>query len=559
MSKVHFLDIAVIVVYLGILTAIGAYFYRRQKSLDDFVKGGKEIGWFTIGISLMAALNSGIDFIQAPAMVYVVGLVFVTLILSWIPAYPWIAFVTLPFYKRLNVYSAYEYLERRFDVGVRTIASMIFILWRVGWMGAALYIPIKAFQGAFDLGPDYSLTWMIILLGTVVTTYTMLGGMKAVIWTDVTQFGIMFVGLATMLTIIIINYDGGIADMWRIVTENKRHLLTAQIPEMEAAKTLGAKAYHYFTFEVTAVGVIMAVTISRLNAFTCDQIAIQRFQATKTVKEARNAFIINAFSDSIWMIFLGFVGLALFAFYLANPMPEGKQNSDVVPYFLHLYFQPGLRGLVLAAITAASLSSVDAAINSTTSVIVVDFYNRLVHGRVRPAENMDANEQRHQVFVSRLVNVTLGIVMIIICIQIPNMNKSEIYQAINKILGAFFGPLFGIFLLGMFSKRARSLGVLVGAVCGLMTACFFSFFSELMWLQRICGDLFGPKFVDFMENISWAWPSPFGIAVVLIVGYGLSLLLNLILPLRKDEKPLTWFEVMKMPEPIDEPVSQNSH
>ena len=559
MSNIPLLDIAVIVVYLGILTAIGAYFYRKQKTLDDFVKGGKEIGWMTIGLSLMAALNSGIDFLQTPAMIFAVGFVFITLILSWIPAYPWITRVTLPFYQRLNVYSAYEYLERRFDVGVRSIASIIFILWRVGWMGAAMYIPVVAFKGAFDLPEDFSLTWLIVILGTVVTVYTMLGGMKAVIWTDLTQFCIMFIGLMIMLITVIVNIDGGISELWAIAVEHDKLHLKAIIPGMEDATTLGAKLKLYFNYEVTAIGVIMAVTISRLNAFTCDQVAIQRFQATRNVKEARNAFVINAISDSLWMIFLGCVGLALFAFYQFHPMPEGSKNSFVVPYFLHEYFPIGLRGLVLAAITAASLSSVDAAINSTTSVLVVDFYNRFWKGRVRPADNLSEAEQREQVLASRIINLCLGVLMIWVCVQIPNFQKNEIYQAINKILGAFFGPLFGIFLLGMFSKRAKGPAVLIGAVCGLLTACFFSFYSELIWLQNltleIFSDEFGPKVVTFFTELSWAWPSPFGIVVVLVVGYGLSLLM----PSKPGEVPLTWREVMKMPEPDEGATQRNTH
>ena len=199
----HLIDIVVIVAYLALLVWIGAYFSRKQNTFEDFAKGGKQIGWLPIGVSLMAALNSGIDFVQTPAVVYAVGLVFITLIVGWIPLYPWISRVTIPFYQRLDVYSAYEYLERRFSLSVRTIASLIFVSWRVGWMGAALYVPILAFQGATGNEDKQVSTLIAIVLGVVVTTYTMLGGIKAVVWTDVLQFCIMFVGLFTMLAVVI--------------------------------------------------------------------------------------------------------------------------------------------------------------------------------------------------------------------------------------------------------------------------------------------------------------------------------------------------------------------
>jgi solute:Na+ symporter, SSS family len=538
----HFLDGLVIVIYLVALVLIGAYFSKRQKSLEDFMKGGKRLGWLPIGVSLMAALNSGIDFVQTPAMVYTVGLVFVTLIVGWLPLYPWISWVTIPFYQRLDVYSVYEYLERRFNVGVRIIAALIFILWRVGWMGAALYVPILSFQGATGIVDKRVSTLMAVVLGVVVTTYTMLGGIQAVIWTDVLQFCIMFVGLFVMLAVVVSQMPGGIAEIYTIVRDAPRLNLTANIPGIADAS--GWEAIRlYLTTEVTAVGIILAVMISHFTAFTCDQVVIQRFQTAKSARDARSAILINAVTDSTWIVVLGFVGLALFAFYSTSPMPPGSQNSFVVPYFLREYFPVGLTGLVIAAITAASLSSVDAALNSATTVIMVDFYSRLYRGRMRPVDNPTPSEAKAEVLLSRLTNGILGIVMIAIACYIPRMEKSELYQAVNKILGSFFGPLFGIFLLGMFSKRASSAGVILGAIAGVATSLFFSFFSEAPWLQEICGNLFGTEFVQFFREISWTWPSAFGILAVIAVGY----LTSLILPDRaKDRVPLTYRRVMEM-------------
>ena len=538
----HLVDGLVIVIYLALLVWIGAYFSRKQKSLEDFIKGGKQVGWLPIGVSLMAALNSGIDFVQTPAVVYAVGLVFITLILGWIPLYPYISRVTIPFYQKLDVYSAYEYLERRFNVAVRTIASLIFVLWRVGWMGAALYVPILAIQGATGIVDKQTSTAIAIILGVVVTTYTMLGGIKAVIWTDVLQFCIMFAGLFTMLAVIVWQMPGGIPEIYQVVRDAPRLNLTAQIPEMASAGGW-EKVRLYFTTEVTAVGIILAVLINHFTAYTCDQVVIQRFQTTKSLKDARMAIVINAISDSVWIAVLGLVGLALFAFYAISPMPEGSQNSMVVPYFLREFFPVGLMGLVLAAITAASLSSVDAAINSTTSVVMVDFYSRLILGHVRPVEDLTPNEQKKQLLISRLTNAVLGIIMIAITCYIPYMQKGELYQAVNKILSAFFGPLLGIFLLGMFTKRASSAGVIIGAVTGMVTSLFFSFFSEAPWLQDVCGRIFGTPFVEFFREVSWTWPSSFGIVAVIVVGY----LASLALPSqRTDEPPLTYRRLMAM-------------
>ena len=534
MSGLRLIDAAVVVGYLALLVGIGAYFSRRQHSLDDFIRGGQRFGWITVGVSLMAALNSGIDYIQAPALVFATGIILVMSCLSWIPLYPWVSRVTLPFYQRLDVYSAYEYLELRFGLAVRLLAASLFILWRCGWMGSAIYVPCLAVRGA--TGSDFPVWMMVVPLGAIVTFYTMLGGMRAVIWTDVAQFVIMFSGIAVTLGLIVAQLPGGATEMFRLAGESGRLNPFGNVEP-------GLKGF--FTTELTFWGVIILVTLNRMSAFTVDQVAIQRFQSSRSLADARRSFLLNAVSDTLWMSVLAVIGLALFAYYQTTALPEGMQNDRILPHFMWQHFPVGLTGLVIAAIFAASLSSVDAALNSTTSIVMVDVYNRLWLGRQRPARVLPANEQARQLKVSRLTNVVIGIMMISIGSNIERLG--EIYQAGGKIIGAFFGPLFGIFVLGLFVRRAHSAIVIVAALLGLTSSCFASFFSELGWLQQICGRLFGPAFVDFFANLSWQWPSPFGITVTLIIG----LLASWLFPSKSNVEPLTYREVMKRPLAVD--------
>ncbi len=386
------------------------------------------------------------------------------------------------------------------------------------------------------------LTLMVIVLGSVVTLYTMLGGMRAVVWTDVTQFCIMFGGLAATFIFIVSQIPGGIIEVWSLTKEAGRLNLTGNVAP---GANLSESFVNYMTTEVTLVGICTLILLSKFTGYTVDQIAIQRFQSSKSLGDARKSFIISAISDTVWMFVLGFVGLALFAYFHHFPFPEGMQNDRVLPYFMSQHFPVGLSGIVIAAIFAASLSSVDAALNSVTSIIMVDFYNRLVLGRKRPARNLEERENRRQLTVSRFINFFLGIMMIFIATNIEGMG--EIYQAGNKILGAFFGPLFGIFILGMFSRRSHSAGVVIGALAGLFSSCFASFFSEITWLQAVCGRLFGDGFVYFFTNLSWQWPSPIGITMTLIVGC----LASFLIPTKKysGATPLTFREVMKRPLP----------
>jgi len=166
-SRFGWLDAAIIISYLLILAGIGVYFSRKQKNLEDFFLAGRSMGWVPVGMSLMAALNSGIDYLMEPFKVFTYGLIFIFTAVSWIFLYPWVAYVTLPFYRRLNVYTAYEYLEARFDGSVRTLAASIFLLWRLGWMATAIYVPSLAISATTGL----SLGATIVVLGGMVTLY----------------------------------------------------------------------------------------------------------------------------------------------------------------------------------------------------------------------------------------------------------------------------------------------------------------------------------------------------------------------------------------------------
>ncbi len=512
-----YVDAVIIIVYLSLLTTIGLYFFRKQRGLHDFVKGGGKLGFVAMGVSIMAALNSGIDYIQSPAFGYQFGLIASVFLLTWVFIYPWITRVTLPFYRRLDVYSAYEYLEHRFSLSVRLLASAIFVLWRCGWMGAAIYVPCLAINAA--TAGDLPVNGMVVILGIVVTVYTMLGGMRAVIWTEILQFGVMFGGLGATLWFILNQIPGGLETFWKEGLEAGRFSVVAHFEGWDQASYLDKLKMYFFTEKLTFIGLIVAVGCNRLAQYTGDQVAVQRYQTVRSTREAGRAMVVNVCCDAVWGLFLTLVGLALFAYYISSGgYPADRSVDQVLPHFMSTNFPVGLTGLVIAAIFAASLSSVDAALNATTSVVVVDFHDRLIKGRVRPEANPDAAEQRRQVRVSRVVNGVLGVILIFFGTNVHRFG--EIWQGANRILGAFGGPLFGIFLLGMFVKGAHTRGVLVGGLVGVSLNCTVAF---------------------TVRELSFQWPYLIGVLATLGTGYAASRLM----PAPETPRvPLTWRRVM---------------
>jgi len=490
----HWADALIVVAYLATLAGIGVYFSKRQSNLEDFFLARRGMRWLPVGLSLMAALNSGIDYLTQPSAIIKFGLVLIVTNGSWIFVYPYVSRVTLPFYRRLKVYSAYEYLERRFDVRVRTLGAIIFILWRVGWMATALYVPCLAVSA---VAGDRLLLPMIIVLGCVVTLYTALGGIKAVVWTDVIQFCIMFTGLAATVWIAVGNVPGGLSAIWDTVQAAGKTSFTATIPGMAQADFL-ERVHLFFKEDVTLIGLIVAALVGRMALYTSDQVMIQRLATTRSVRDSRQAFIINAVADVVWMLVLAFVGLALLAYTKHHPQPEGFSTHHLLPYFMSKAFPVGATGLVIAAIFAASLSSIDSAINSCTTAVIVDFYNRLILRRRDLGQVLNADEQRAQLRVSRVATVFFGMLAMVLAANVSRLGM--LLEIGNKVIQSFTGPIFGIFILGMFSRRARGTGVVIGGAVGTLAACY----------------------VAFLTDLSFLWPSAFGLAATLGVGYGLS-------------------------------------
>jgi SSS family transporter len=514
-SHFGWLDGLFMVGYLATLAGIGAYFSRRQKNLEDYFLAGRGMGWIPVGMSLMAALNSGIDYLMGPFGTFKYGLIFLVGVTSWLFLYPWVAAVTLPFYRRLNVYSAYEYLEQRFNSHVRTLAALIFLCWRLGWMATALYVSSLAISSTTGL----PLITVIVVLGSFVTLYTMLGGITAIIWTDVLQFCIMLAGVAATLVVTTLSVPGGVSGIWQFAAEKGSTALIAPIPA--EADTFLEKMLFLFTDYRSIVGILLATMVGRMTMYCCEQSMIQRFKAARSTQDAKRAFVVNALGDAFWTIGLAFVGLALFA-YFKGKLPAGVKEDALTVYFMREVFPTGLNGLVVAAVLASGLSAIDAAINAGTSVIMVDFYNRLVLKRVA-SEELSKAESQAEVRLSRIVTVLYAIAGMILAANVSRIGN--LLEIANKAIQTFTGPLFGLFLLGMFTTKARGEGVFIGGLIGAATSVAVAFFTK----------------------IGFIWPTVFGLVTTVGVGYLASLMISG--DTTEKARQLTWRNVMRQPAP----------
>ncbi|NOZ23649.1 MAG: sodium/solute symporter [Planctomycetes bacterium] len=507
MAGLHVVDWIVLVGYLAAMVGVGAMFYKGQKSTKDFFLAGRSMSWLPVGISVVATLFSAISYMAIPSAIQKYGLIMLAGAVMVFACVPIVNRVFMPFYNRMGLYSAYEYLELRFDVRVRCLASGMFIFWRIVWMSVAVYAPSLALWAA--TGGQIPLIPTIIVLGLFATFYTVLGGMKAVIWTDVIQFTVLFGGMVLAAVLIVFKVDGGLAGIFHEMHAAGKTALVGSVPEMAQVSGLFAKLRAYFfcgNERVTLLGVLVASFVGHIAFYTVDQVVVQRYFSTKSLRDATQSFWLNAIANICLQIGLAFLGMSLFAYFLAHPHPGTIQGLSFkpdwkYPYFIATAMPTGVAGLLIAALYAATMSSVDSGINSCTTAYMVDFWRRLKFGQVHvPKESEQGSEAEHDLRMARILTLVIGAAVTFLACFVGRLG--DIIVIAGKIVNSFCGPMLAIFLLGMFTRRARSLAVCLGAFVSLVAMAYLSFWTDL----------------------NFQWPSTFGLVIALALGYGISLI-----------------------------------
>ncbi|MEA1951519.1 MAG: sodium:solute symporter [Planctomycetota bacterium] len=434
------LDWIVFAGYLGMVMAVGSWFSRRQVSTSEYFTAGKHVHWLPVSISILATLFSGISFLGHPARVYRYNSAMIAWPFAVLAITPIVIYVLLPFYRRLDVTTAYEYLEKRFGLNVRLLASALFIGKRLFWMALVALAPSLALSAIVGL----PVTWCILIIGVVATLYTGLGGMHAVIWTDATQFVVLMLGQCLIIAVVAARLDGGLGEIWSVGVAD--HKAWASLEWDLTAST-------FWTFLLAG----MVLSLSDLGA---DQVTVQRLMCTTDERSAAKALWFNAFFKFPAMVILLGMGVALWVFYKTYPerLPlEPADYDKIVPYFTVHELPTGVSGLVIAAVFAAAMSSFDSGLNSLSATLTVDWYERL--GRTA--------SERKSLFVAKCLTYVIGAAVTLTALVVYWAGVMSIIDASNKYLGFFGGALLAMFLLGALTRRAKALPTVLGALCGV--------------------------------------------------------------------------------------------
>lgn len=479
----NYLDWTVIAVYIAFLIALSAYLSKRQGTMEDYYLGGRTIPWWAIGVSTMATQLGAISFISAPAFVALKpggGLKWLGFEFAVPIAMVFIMIVIIPVIHRTGSISLYEYLEKRFDSSTRSIVSIIFQISRALATGVGIYaigIVLSAILNV-PLAPT------ILVIGFVTIIYDVLGGIKAVIYTDVVQMfvltlGIIVCGLAAYSLI------GGVDNL--LAGFDKERLVILDM------NSHGLGDGENFSFWALVIGGFFLY----VAYYGCDQSQIQREMSARSLDEAKKSLMLNGVARVLIVSAYMTMGLLIGAFALQsesfmNLIPKDKVDY-MVPLFVLNYLPHGLIGFIVVALIAAFMSSLDSAINSISAATMRDIYQRYINPK---------GDDRHNFMMSRILTVFWGVVCTGFAFLVGSISDTVI-EAINKVGSVFYGPILAAFVLGILFKRTTASAVKIGVVVGVAV-------NLILW--------FG------FPGISWLWWNVIGCLSAIIIAYVWSLM-----------------------------------
>lgn len=439
--------------YLALIAFLGYFFSSRNKSSKDFFLGGQKIPFWAAGLSMMAAQVSSVGFMAIPAKSFATNWSYFAGVLTWFVVVPVVIYAFVPFYRRLNVTSAYEYLEKRFNPFIRKFIAALYLLFQlVGRLGAIIFLPAIALSAV--TGMDALVC--ILIIGLLSTAYTVLGGMHAVIWIDVIQAIVLFGGIFLIILYILLKIDGGLPGFLEVAWNDHKFSMGNFDMNLTTA-----------VFWVIVIGNIF----NRLGTMSTDQSVVQRYLTTRDEKETAKALWTDVAVSIPWAMAVFGLGTALYVFYKSNPglMDPVLANDEIVPFFIGQNLPAGISGIIIAGIFAASMSSVDSSIHSSTTVLMRDFLDRRVESKT----------ELRQVSLARWITGGLGLMGTMIALVMTFFDITSVWDIVLEFAGLFTGAMTGVFILGIFSERANGQGAVIGTVSSAVILLLVKNFTSL--------------------------------------------------------------------------------
>jgi SSS family transporter len=448
------LNYCILALYLAGMLGIGLFFSRKQENAEMFFLGGRRLPWLAVAMSMYASLTSAVTYLGLPGTAYSENIALIIVCIMSPVVAPFILLFFYPLYHRLKVTTSYEYIEIRFGQPARYGVAGLFILARLGWLATVVYAPAMA----LSIVTGIPLWACICMMGLLATTYTALGGLTAVVWTDAIQF-IILIGGAIWIAVSLVNgIDGGTETIMTLARETGR---------------LHIADWKLDLFAMSGPIVALSFFFQLMQDYGTDQVTVQRLMATGSLRKTIKAVSFNACTDFFIVGLLLFIGLGLFAFFQGAELPESITGDKVMPYYIIHYLPQGISGLLITAVFAAAMSSMDSGINSIATVLINDFKNPL-------SEITDLEIQITDVALARIITVGLGILATALAFYISTIGG--IIKAFASFMSLFSAPVLALFLLGVLTRKGNFLGWLVGLIISIPATFWLQKTVEAHWV-----------------------------------------------------------------------------
>lgn len=470
------LDWIVLVAYLGFLVWLGYFFSKKRTSSDDYFVGGHRIPAWVAAFSLYATGLSSISYVATTSNVYQSGWIFGVGVIGIVPLIPLVANFFVPFVRRLNCVTAYEYLEARFDKKMRLLASMIFMLFHVMRIAIVIFIPTLAFV---EVWPTVNPLLIVGIMGFLCVVYTTMGGFEGVVWSDAIQTIVLAGAALLVIGYGIFSIPKGVNGFETLVADGK-----VFPPENFA-----------FDPKITTVWwLFLGGFFGSIYQYIGSQDMVQRYSSTKNLQEAKKTLYIQfPLLITSLVMFVG-MGSAIYLFYKFNgTAPQLKNNNALLPYFVINQLPIGISGLVIAGIFAAAQSTVSSSLNSTATCAIVDFI-----APIKARFSKNSISDREKIVYAQIVSWGAGIIGTIIAMVFIVQGQSDMYVLFNSILGLLCSPIAGIFLLGIFSNKVNNVSAWTGFVVSTILAIYLGNPGDILNIipiynkPQIFGFLFAP-------------------------------------------------------------------
>ncbi|MEP2509299.1 MAG: sodium/solute symporter [Reichenbachiella sp.] len=444
------LNWTILVGYIAINLLLGYVLSKKVDSAEDFYVGRKTTPWWAIGISVVATYVSAMTFLGAPAWAYKEGLSVIAIHLN----YPIVIFIVityfLPFFYNSKVVSIYDYQEKRFGKTSRSVISIIFMVTQALSSAAVLYGTSLVIGFITGIG----VIECILIVAAIALVYTALGGITAVIWTDVVQSAILILG--------------GVVIMYALLSDMPQSFAQT-LAELKASGKINPVNWSFDWTQTTTVWAgVIAMTLYHTTVYGANQMMVQRTLAAKNIGDAKKSFLMMGFAAFFIYFFFILLGALFYHYYEGKPF---ENENMIILEFAASYGLPGLMGILTAAVVAASMSSLDSALNSLSTITTVDFYEKYF----KPNQSTE-----HYLKTSRWFTVAWAVLIVLPAIGYT-LTEGSILELLSKVGSYFVGAKLSMYALGFYSKHTTERGLLIGVAAGMIGVWIIAVTTSIAW------------------------------------------------------------------------------